>query len=694
MLKTLIESNKFLSSEEKDKLINFINIKPISSKSYEIASVLLNNNTDYYSILSGLFLTDFRKNENFIDELNLPDTSINILKSVIKIEKINLVNEEISTENIKNLLISIANDIRVIIVKLADVLVKAKHVDELDKKEADYLHLLIKEVYAPISARLGLSSIKSELQDLNVKYYYPKEYEKIENDLEKLLKNRDIEVEKNIKKLQELLVKLNIDGKVYGRVKHISSIFKKLKDKNYNITQLYDLLAVRVIVNTESECYEVLSYINTMFEPIDGRFKDYIARPKPNGYRSIHTTVITDNSDPLEIQIRTKEMHEFNEYGVAAHFLYKEKKSKTSSLDEKLTWVRKMLENSNLTSSTDYLDELKTDLYANEIFVQTPLGKVISLKENSSPIDFAYAIHSDIGDKCVGSKVNGKLVPLSTSLKNGDVVEIITNPNAHPSRDWLKIVNTSIAKHRLKSYFKKQNKEDNIKRGKDILEEISKAKRVELKNLLVDEWLNELYAKWSLKGLDDLYASVGFGSLTGTQVINKLFNKYKQQQKLEEVFIKKTNNKIRSNKDVTFDNNLDNLLVRYAKCCSPVPGDEIIGFVSQGRGITIHAKDCGNVKNFDRNRIINAYFNDQINKKFEAHIKILANKTSNIILNITKLLSDEKIELSGVNVFNIEKNQQLLSIFVNVKDVNELNSIINKLSSLKDVIEVTRAKGE
>ena len=431
-----------------------------------------------------------------------------------------------------------------------------------------------------------------------------------------------------------------------------------------------------------------------MFEPIDGRFKDYIARPKPNGYRSIHTTVITDNSDPLEIQIRTKEMHEFNEYGVAAHFLYKEKKSKTSSLDEKLTWVRKMLENSNLTSSTDYLDELKTDLYANEIFVQTPLGKVISLKENSSPIDFAYAIHSDIGDKCVGSKVNGKLVPLSTSLKNGDVVEIITNPNAHPSRDWLKIVNTSIAKHRLKSYFKKQNKEDNIKRGKDILEEISKAKRVELKNLLVDEWLNELYAKWSLKGLDDLYASVGFGSLTGTQVINKLFNKYKQQQKLEEVFIKKTNNKISSNKDVTFDNNLDNLLVRYAKCCSPVPGDEIIGFVSQGRGITIHAKDCGNVKNFDRNRIINAYFNDQINKKFEAHIKILANKTSNIILNITKLLSDEKIELSGVNVFNIEKNQQLLSIFVNVKDVNELNSIINKLSSLKDVIEVTRAKGE
>ena len=683
-----------LLNEEKNKIKEYVNAYKPDEKSYDIAKVLINNNADYYSILSGIYLTDFRKNPELIKELNLPKTSINLLNSIIKIENIKLVNEEISTENIKNLLISIANDIRVILIKLADILVDAENIDKFSKSEADNLHLLIKELYVPISARLGLSSIKSELQDLNVKYLYPREYQKIENELEKLLKNRDIEVEKNIKKLQDLLKKLNIDGKVYGRVKHISSIFNKIKDKNYNISQIYDLLAVRIIVNTESECYEVLSYINSMFEPIDGRFKDYIARPKPNGYKSIHTTVITDNNDPLEIQIRTTKMHEFNEYGVAAHFLYKEKKTKTDELDQKLTWVRKMLENSNLTSSADYLDELKTDLYANEIFVQTPLGKVISLKEESTPIDFAYSIHSQIGNQCVGSKVNGKLVPLSTKLKNGDVVEIITSPNGHPSRDWLKLVNTSIAKNRLKAYFKKQNKEENIRRGKEILEDTCKAKHIELKDLLVDEWLNELYIKWTLKNLDDLYASVGFGSLTSTQVVNKLFNKYKEQQKLQEDITKKIIKKSNSSKDVTFDNNLDNLMVRFAKCCSPVPGDEIIGFVSQGRGITIHAKDCGNVKNFDKNRIVNAYFNDQINKKFDAHINILANKSNTIIVNVTKLLSEEKVDISGVNVYNLEKNQQLLSLYVSVKDTNELNSIINKLSSLKDVLEVKRAKGE
>ncbi len=694
MINSLIDDCKCLSNEEKNKIKEYINAFKPDEKSYDIAKVLINNNADYYSILSGIYLTDFRKNPEIIKELNLPKTSMNLLNSIIKIENIKLVNEEISTENIKNLLISIANDIRVILIKLADILVDAENIDKFSKSEADNLHLLIKELYVPISARLGLSSIKSELQDLNVKYLYPSEYQKIENELEKLLKNRDIEVEKNIKKLQDLLKKLNIDGKVYGRVKHISSIFNKIKDKNYNISQIYDLLAVRIIVNTESECYEVLSYINSMFEPIDGRFKDYIARPKPNGYKSIHTTVITDNNDPLEIQIRTTKMHEFNEYGVAAHFLYKEKKTKTDELDQKLTWVRKMLENSNLTSSADYLDELKTDLYANEIFVQTPLGKVISLKEESTPIDFAYSIHSQIGNQCVGSKVNGKLVPLSTKLKNGDVVEIITSPNGHPSRDWLKLVNTSIAKNRLKAYFKKQNKEENIRRGKEILEDTCKAKHIELKDLLVDEWLNELYIKWTLKNLDDLYASVGFGSLTSTQVVNKLFNKYKEQQKLQEDITKKIIKKSNSSKDVTFDNNLDNLMVRFAKCCSPVPGDEIIGFVSQGRGITIHAKDCGNVKNFDKNRIVNAYFNDQINKKFDAHINILANKSNTIIVNVTKLLSEEKVDISGVNVYNLEKNQQLLSLYVSVKDTNELNSIINKLSSLKDVLEVKRAKGE
>jgi len=694
MIKSLINECKYLSQEEKQSIFNILDMKTLDLKSEKIVKILIDLKADYYSLISGIFLTDYRKDNNFLDDVTIPNVSKGLLDSILKVENIRIENTEISTDNIKNLLISMASDIRVILIKLVDVLVDALNIESFSKSEADKLHLLIKELFAPIAARLGLSSIKSQLQDLNILYYYPTEYNKIKQDLDNLRKNRDSEIKDNIKKLEIMLKKLNIQGTVSGRVKHISSIFKKIQDKGYNLTRIYDLLAVRIIVNTESECYEVLSHINAMYEPLDGRFKDYIARPKPNGYQSIHTTVITSNNDPLEIQIRTKQMHEEAEYGVIAHFLYKEKKTKTTEFDEKLIWLRKLLENHDLTSASDYLNELNVDLYSGEIFVQTPLGKVISLKEFSTPIDFAYAIHSDIGNKCVGSKVNGKLVPLSTPLNNGDVVEIITNPNAHPSRDWLKIVNTNQAKNKLNAYFKKQNKDENIKRGKEILEATCRAKHIELKELLVEDWLKELYDKWTLKSLDDLYASVGFGSLTSTQVINKLFAKFKQKQKLSENFIKKQTKQDNNSKDIIFDNNLNNLMIRFAKCCTPVPGDEIIGFVSQGRGITIHSKDCSNIKNFDKNRIVNAYFNTNILKKFNAHIKIIANKSGNTILNVTKLLIDEKINLTGVNVQNIDNNLQLLDIYVDVINTDELNSLINKLRLVKDVLEVNRAKGE
>lgn len=695
-IKSLINNYNNISLEEKEFIESVLNKIKLNEKSYLITKNLIENKADFISILCGLFLTDYRHNKDFIKDINLPEICFTILNSILKIENINIVDKEINTENIKNLLISIANDIRVIMVKLADVLASCEKIEELDKNEADNLHLLIKELYAPIAARLGLSVLKSKLQDHNIKYYHTEQYNKINEDLNNLIDNREEEIAKNVKILEDMLKKLNIEGKVYGRVKHISSIFNKLQDKNYTLNRIYDLLAVRVIVNTESECYEVLSNINSIYEPLDGRFKDYIARPKANGYKSIHTTVITENNDPLEIQIRTVSMHEFAEYGIAAHFLYKEKKSKTSSLDEKLKWVRKMLENSDFSTAYDYLDELKTDLYANEIFVQTPLGKVISLKENSTPIDFAYAIHTDVGNKCVGSKVNGKIVPLTSKLKNGDIVEIITNPNSRgPSRDWLKIVNTHGAKTKLNAFFKKEMKEENIKRGKSYLEATCKAKHIDLKVLLVDEWLQELYDKWSLKTLDDLFASVGYGGLTSTQVVNKLLNKYKAKQKLENSNLEKSLTKSKSSdKGISFDDGLSGLMIRFSKCCTPVPGDEIIGFISQGRGVTIHSKDCLNVKNLDKNRIINAYFTDVQNKRFNAHINIVANKTNNIILNITKLISEQKIDLTGVNVINLENNTILLKIFVDVKDKEELLLLMQKIESLKEVINVKREKGE
>lgn len=707
MKENLFSGYEHLTSDEKQKLIDIIKQFPfLNEKSEKIAEILMQNNADFITILSGILLIDYRKQRINLDDIkNLTDEEKaecrDILNGILKSEEVKLNHDEISTENIKNLLLSIANDIRVILVKLAEVVAKAEYYNtKLDgvltseeKEKIAHFHLLVKELYAPISARLGLSVIKSKLQDFNIRFYHKDEYDKISKDLDHICKNRNQEIEINIQKISDLMQKNNIKAKVYGRVKHISSIFNKLQDKKYNISQIFDLLAVRILVSTVSECYEVLSIINSYFTPIDNRFKDYIIRPKPNGYQSIHTTVITENNDPLEIQIRTNQMHEFAEYGVAAHFLYKEKQTKKSSLDEKLIWVKKLIESSEFCSAQDYLTELKNDLYANEIFVQSPLGKVISLKENSSPIDFAYAIHSDVGNHCVGAKINGKLMPLSTALNNGDVVEILTNSNAKPSRDWLKFINTKEARNKLNSYFRKELKDENIKRGKQMLEETCKLKHVELKSLLVDSYLEELFDKWTLKGLDDLFASVGHGSLTSTQVVNKLLNKFKQNQtEKNEVNIKisKTKN---SEKGIVFDNGISGLLVRFAKCCLPVPGDEIVGFISQGRGVTIHTKDCKNVKNLNKDRLINAKFANEQKDKFNAHLTIIANKNSNIVLNITKIIINEKIDLTGVNVNNLS-GQVLIDVFVDVKNLDELNLLMKKLTSISDVVEVKRAKGE
>ncbi|MGN1208345.1 MAG: RelA/SpoT family protein [Christensenellales bacterium] len=707
MINKLIDGYKYFSGEEKESLKTMLEqMPPMNEESAKIAKILMANNADYLTIASGIFLADFRKNQHLLDDVEFlhetdKEECLGILRAVLKIEEVNISNNEISTENIKNLLLSIANDIRVVLIKLADVVVKAqifndkldKNVSEEEKIEAQSLHLLIKELYAPISARLGLSFIKNLLQDYNIRYYHKSEYDQICNELDKICKNRNEEIEINISKINQILTNSKINAKVYGRVKHISSIYNKLKDKKYSISQIYDLLAVRIVVDSVEKCYEALALINANYTPIDDRFKDYIARPKPNGYQSIHTTVITENNYPLEIQIRTHQMHEFAEYGVAAHFLYKEKQTKKSTLDEKLIWVKKIIESKEFSSAQDYLTELKNDLYANEIFVQSPLGKVISLKENSSPIDFAYAIHSDVGNHCVGAKVNGKLMPLSTPLNNGDVVEILTNSNAKPSRDWMKFINTKEARNKLNAYFRKELKDENIKRGKQMLEETCKSKHIELKSLLVDDWLEELFDKWSLKSIDDLFASVGHGSLTSTQVVNKLLSKFRQNQKEEEQAVVKFSKAKASEKGVVFDSGVSGLLVRFAKCCLPVPGDEIVGFISHGRGVTIHTKDCKNVKALCKDRLINAKFAEEQKEKFNAHLTIVASKNNNVVLNITKVIINEKFDLTGVNVSNTA-GQIIVEVYVDVKNLTELKFLINKLEKISDVVEVKRAKGE
>ncbi len=702
MIKEIIENYVNFSSEEKNDLIKFVEKENFDNHSLSVAKILIENNADYVTVLSGLYLSKYREDSEVIKDKNLPIDCETILSSLLKIENINLTNDEISTENIKNLLISIANDIRVILIKLADVVAFAKEIDEcLDAKssakishdEAYNFHTIVKELYAPISARLGLSNIKSALLDYNIRFFHKSEYDKIGASLDEFYRNRYQEIEINISKIKNTLNSLNIKSKVYGRIKHISSIFNKLKDKNKTLAQIYDLLAIRVICQTKDECYEVLSIINSLYEPIDGRFKDYISRPKQNGYQSIHTTVITENNDPLEIQIRTQEMHDFAEYGIAAHFLYKEKKTKESELDKKLIWVKKLLENTEFSSASDYLTELKNDLYASVIFVQTPLGKVISLKENSSPIDFAYCVHTEVGNKCVGAKVNGKLVPLNSTLKNGDVVEIITSQNGKPSRDWLKIITTKEARSKLNSYFKNDFKEENIKRGKLMLEATCKNKHIEPKSLLCYAWLKELFDKWTLKSLDDLYACIGHGTLTSTQVVNKLLAKFRQQQKISSEIKATRSHSGGAEKDVEFENGISGLLIRFAKCCLPVPGDEIVGFISRGKGITIHAQNCPNVASLAKDRLIKASFVKNSNNKFNSHLIVQTLKSSNVILNITKILLDEKINMTGLNTTKTS-DQQLIDLYVDVKNLDELNKLMQKIKKISGVYEVERSKGE
>lgn len=567
-------------------------------------------------IFAGLLLPFLREkqiNENMFTEYH---SAFELANSVLSIENVDIEkSDDENIENFRSMLVAMAKDIRVIILKLASELNKFRHLKKLTEAEQRKLHEETIDLYVPLASRLGLSYIKSEFQDLDLSYTNPNEYRKLLKLLAEDNKIREVQMEKVKVELSQILKELGIQGDIQARIKHVSSIYNKIHQKNYTINQLYDLLAMRVLVNSVNECYSVLGAVHTKYMPLDGRFKDYIARPKPNGYQSLHTTVLVEGK-PLEIQIRTFDMHNHAEYGIAAHFLYKEKKSRIDNLDSRLLSIRKILENPNISSNQDLINELKTDVYSGEIFVQTPKGKIIELPEFSTPVDFAYAIHSNVGNTCVGAKVNGKMVPLNKQLNNADIVEIITSTNAKgPSKDWLSFVKSSGAKNKINQFFKKNDREDNIKKGKSMLEQSAKIKDVDLKVYMDDRWLDGILNRYSLKNIEDMYAMIGCGAITTTQILNKLIAGYQQfNEDQKEEFIFKPLNLENQNKDVSSISELKSMLIKYAQCCNPVPGDEIIGFVSRGRGVTIHRKSCKAVKYLDADRLMPLSWNKTTEK--------------------------------------------------------------------------------
>lgn len=605
-------------------------VKFDTRKLNELEKILADMGLNEDSLLVALLYIAINSEQKSIDEISTiyPENVINTINILIKLDKINYSQQSVEAENIRKMFFAITKDIRTIMLKIAFVVTELRFIDEVEDEKKIELANSIFALFAPLSARLGLSAFKTELENGAFKILDPKKYDEIQNEVDSRFHKRQPIVERLKTLVNNCMKDLGITGRVYGRKKHIYSIYKKLAD--HPLDNIYDLIAVRAIVKTVPECYALLGRLHTVVEPMQNRFKDYIAIPKPNGYQSLHTTVIFEGF-PVEIQIRTEEMHKYAEYGVAAHWLYKEKRSKQDSLDIRLAWLRQMMENENV-SIDELAKSLSQDIYNNEIFVQTPKGKVIYLPSGSTPIDFAYAIHSEVGNKCVGAKINGKMSTVNSPLNNGDVVEIITNPNSKgPSRDWLKICKTSEARSKINSFFKKNMKEETIKLGKSLLENAIKEKGYSVAKLLAKAYLDEILEYYNMTEIDELYTNIGTNAISAKYIANKLASSYQKQIKQEEnTDIQATKISLSTPTDKQIQlKGLNNILIKFAGCCKPMYGDSIVGFVSAGRGVIIHRSICPNLSYFDSNRIIDAYWKPQEEKtkstKKQKKIKNTAN---------------------------------------------------------------------
>ncbi len=677
-----LEIQKLLTASCSDK--NLIN------SSEEIVKMLVELKLDIDSVCAGYAYPFVLQKDELKKELvNYPSIS-KIINSLLVVD---FYSKDYTDPNgLKEMLIAITRDIRVVIVKSVQVLIEArKNVKKTDSEYAQKLFKVIDDIYAPISARLGISEIKSELQDLSFEFHHPDEYAKLKFDVSHETRANMHMINKIVTTIKALLKKNNIECTCYGRIKHLSSIYKKITEKSTNLKNIYDIAAARIIVKNVSECYAALGIVHANFTPVDGRFKDYIANPKQNGYQSLHTTVYFQD-EFFEIQIRTNKMHEFAEYGVAAHFLYKEHKKGLAGLDNKLLEIRKILENKEDSTTEKILKELSTDVYVGEIFVQTPKGKVVKLLENSTPIDFAYAIHSDIGNMCVGAKVNGLMVPIISTLSNGDVVEIITSQNSKgPSKDWLKKVKMPATRDKINYFFKKQMKESNIKLGRSMIEQYAKANDIALNSLLKDEYIDVLLKKGAFLNFDEICAGVGYGSLTAEKVVKRLQSLRAQEEQKTKTFLDDISEKEIKLEGKTNILGVQGALTKYCKGCNPIPGDKIVGYVSRGRGVIIHRADCESLANLSPSRFIKVDWNmNNISSEssFMSSVEIVAKENSNIYIEITNAFSELNIKIVSLNTNTTKNGDFILKIGVLVKDKLQLQQIKNKLSSLSSVYEV------
>jgi GTP pyrophosphokinase len=554
------------------------------------------------------------------------------------------------------------------------------------------------DIYAPLAHRLGIDWVKSELENLAFQYLYPEIYEEIQHKIAKKEKERARYIDEVKRTLMKKLYENRIEGEVTGRLKQIYSIYLKMRDQNIDFDQVYDITAFRVIVNSIKECYDVLGIIHSLWKPIPGKFKDYIGLPKENMYQSLHTSVIGPYGERIEIQIRTQEMHRIAEEGIAAHWKYKEGKAFEEADDKRFTWLRQLLEwQRDLKDDAEFIESVKVDLFPNEVYIFTPKGAVRQFPIGATPVDFAYSIHSDVGNHCVGAKVNGKIVPLKYVLRSGDTVEIMTSPGQKPSKDWLKFVKTSRAKAKIRQWFTAEEREKSISLGKEILEKELRKYNLQQAKLIKSGDLAKAASEFSFQGVDDLIAAVGYGKVTANQIIGKILPQERLEQKevKEEGHLKRLIQKVtRSPKDALLIKGIDNVMVRYAGCCNPVPGDKVVGFITRGRGVTIHSIDCQNAIDDDPNRKVEVEWDSMKEYIYPVRIRISSEDKKGLLAEISNSFSSNEANIKNAKVETTEDKKAISTFEVEIRDLNHLNKVIKALEKIKGIYRVERLRLE